>query len=100
MAGGAGGLAFLFASSDYNAYINPPHLKKKIEEEPVAPGRPSGLPGISAPKGSYGGWGRLPNVSPIDYADDDPRGWVTVTRNKRNRSCRIQDEAYDEYYEA
>lgn len=57
-------------------------------------------PGIDSrsPTNGTGGWGRLPNVSPIDYADDDPRGWVYVDGKKRSRRCRIDAEPEPDAY--
>lgn len=95
--GGSGGISALLGSVEYTTYTDPKRFNKGPQIQNSST-RLSSLPGFSAPTGLCGGWGRLPNVSPIDYADDDPRGWVTVTRNKRNRACRIQDDEED-YYE-
>jgi len=94
--GGAGGISALLSSGEFSAYIDPACFNKKPQMQKIS-APISRLPGMSDATGPCGGWGRLPNVSQIDYADDDPRGWVHVGRNKRNRSCRIQD---DDYYEA
>jgi hypothetical protein len=94
-AGGGGGLASLFGSGEYNTYINPPHLKKVVKK--TASTRLRCAPGIDPEyTGAHGGWGRLPNASVIDYDDTNPRGWVKVTRDKRRRSCRIQDETQED----
>ena len=89
------------SSTSQKKRVNKPYMPavaasssvKKPSGNARASTRMSHGPGLSdTPTTFCGGWGRLPNVSPIDYADDDPRGWVLVTRNKRNRGCRIQDE--------
>jgi hypothetical protein len=72
---------------------------KKSRQKTVVSTRLSSLPGFSETTMACGGWGRLPNVATIHYADDDPRGWVSVGRNRRNRSCMIRDDEHDEYYE-
>jgi len=95
--GGAQGISALFSSTAYIEFTDPKRFgnARGISQQPSM--RISSPPGFSYDDvGPTGGWGRLPNVSPIDYADDDPRGWVSVTRNRRNRSCRIQNE--DEEY--
>jgi hypothetical protein len=92
--GGAQGISALLSSTAYNEFTDPKRFGKKQGAAEQGSTRISSLPGFSASTGPTGGWGRLPNVSPIDYADDDPRGWIAVTRNKRNRACRIQDEEF------
>jgi hypothetical protein len=92
-AGGAGGLAALLQSRDFNTYIDPSRLlKKKARINVVGSTRMSRLPGVSDATGPCGGWGRLPNVSPVNYSEDDPRGWTYVDGSRRNRHCRIQDD--------
>jgi hypothetical protein len=91
-AGGAGGLAALLASRDFNTYIDPSRLLKKKRINVVMSTRVSSLPGLSNATGPCGGWGRLPNVSPINYSEDDPRGWTYVDGSRRSRQCRIQDD--------
>ena len=98
-AGGLGGLSALLRSKDFNEYINSERMTVRKNPVQAVSTKMSTLPGFDEMVAGTGGWGKPPNVSPIDYADDDPRGWVAVTRNKRNRVCRIQDEAHDEYYE-
>jgi hypothetical protein len=92
---GPGGLSSLFASTDFNSYIDPMRLKKSVQKTIVST-HLSSLPGFNqTDTAGNGGWGRLPNVATIHYADDDPRGWVTVSRNRRNRPCMIQDDYYE-----
>ena len=84
-----GGLSILLSSGDFNEYINPARLGKKVK--PIrAQTRVSYAPGISGTElGSSGGWGRLPNTSRIDYAPDDSNGWE---RQGVKRRCMIQDD--------
>lgn len=88
--GGSGGIAALLSSAEFNTYTNPARLGNK-SNAPQQKQLVSALPGSGTGAGT-GGWGRLPNVSQIDYADDDPRGWTHVGRNKRQRKCMIYDE--------
>jgi hypothetical protein len=96
--GGLGGLSTLLRSTEFNQYINSERMSLRKKDTQVVSNKASSLPGFDRMITGTGtaGWGKPPNVSPINYAEDDPRGWVTVTRNRRNRVCRIQD---DEYYE-
>ena len=91
---GAPGISALMGSSDYTQYVDPARFKKKQHVVNTST-RLAHLPGLSDATGPCGGWGRLPNVSPIDYADDDPRGWVHVSHMKRMRKCMIVDEYAD-----
>jgi hypothetical protein len=99
-AGGAGGLAALMSSTEFTAYINPARSTKVVKGESKKGARviasPPGIDSRSLSNGA-GGWGRLPNVSPIDYADDDPRGWVHVDNSKRSRRCRIDEDVDAEH---
>jgi len=89
---GPAGISALLGSGEYNEYINPTRFKKRTHKEKVST-RVSSLIGFSERTGPCGGWGRLPNVSLIDYADDDPRGWIHVGPHKRLRKCMISDES-------
>jgi hypothetical protein len=91
--GGAAALTSLFASPPFNSYLGSARVNSGAKKAPESLCH-STLPEVTEVSTSpCGGWGRLPNISAIDYADDDPRGWVTVTRNKRSRVCMIQDES-------
>lgn len=91
--GGGGGLRALLDSGEFNEYINPARFSKKakapVKHQPLQDSiyySPAMLSGTGT-----GGWGRLPNVSPIDYAHNDTAGWVHVGRHRR-RPCQIQEE--------
>lgn len=88
--GGSGGIAAVLSSAEFNEYTNPARLGNN-SKQPQQKQLLSSLPGIGMATGT-GGWGRLPNISQIDYADDDPRGWTHVGRSKRQRKCMIYDE--------
>lgn len=89
---GAYGISALLGSSEYTAYTDPKRYGK-IQSTKQFSTVLSKLPGIDdLPTSYYGGWGRLPNVSPIDYTEDDPRGWTHVDRrHRRARKCQIDD---------
>jgi hypothetical protein len=91
-AGGSGGVRSLLDSGDFNQYINPDRFPKKVKAS-VKPQalQDSGYYSPSMLSGTgTGGWGRLPNVSQIDYAHNDTAGWVHVGRHRRR--CQIEDE--------
>ena len=91
-AGGSGGVRSLLDSGDFNQYINPDRFPKKEVKAKVQPLQNSVYYSPSMLSGTgTGGWGRLPNVSPIDYAHNDTAGWVHVGRHRR-RPCQIQEE--------
>lgn len=92
--GGVGGLRALLGSSEFNSYIDPARIKK-VMFTPAVSTTCSRLPGFDDSSSPHGGWGRLPNVSQINYAEDDPRGWTYVGPHKRNRVCKIVDEEDD-----
>jgi hypothetical protein len=88
---GSLGISALLNSEAYKVYTDPKRFGKK--ELNAAPSEVSHLPGFSQATGPCGGWGKLPNVSSIDYAEDDPRGWTYVDGKKRSRKCMILDES-------
>lgn len=93
LAGGPDGLRTLMSSTAFNQYINPARAQKKKIDVKTFVEAPSQLSGINRDAPSGGGWGCLPNVSQIDYAHNDPQGWVHVGSKKRTRRiCQIVDE--------
>jgi hypothetical protein len=91
--GGSGGISALLSSREYTDYIDPTRIGKKVNSV-VQKGILSHLPGIGW--GGNGGWGRLPNVSSIDYAEDDSRGWTHVDHRQRRRRCMIEEDEYQD----
>ena len=90
---GSQGISALLSSETYRTYTDPTRFGKQVKKNVVV--EPSSLLGFSQATGPCGGWGKLPNVSSVDYADDDPRGWTYVDKHRRTRKCMILDE-FDE----